>query len=211
VAYNFEQEHPDIDTHEIFFNEEIAPKLMRVEPLRRMFFALALETAHNLEYCNQALINANRPDLVIEHRAEMVDIRTPAFMGLADTYHGEATRSPSKLFKGNNYIHNFRFIGQGDVAQRIQELKAGKNFIRPTFIMPKVKPSTQRMLVIPEFSDFTNELIEDMTSDHDIQNLKHHHDQRLFIAYQIQRLLVDVKDPGVMRPDYTIETRYLTM
>jgi hypothetical protein len=209
--FGSEQHPPDIDTHEAFFGQDIAPKLMRVEPVRRLYFALALETVHNLEYCNQSIFNAGRPDLVITNPADMVDIPTPAFMGPADTNNSGLLDNPNNLYKGNNYLNNFRLLGQDDIHRKIMDVKSGSNNIRPSFLLPEVKPSTQRMLIIPELSEFTEELIRDMNSDRDILNLKHHHDQRLFIAYQIQRKLVDAADPGVMRQDGSIETRHLIM
>lgn|GEM_PF-4644963 len=215
MKLNAEYSSPDIDTHESVFTQEIAPKLRFVEPLRQLVFAYALEAVHDLKYCNQALTQAGRPDLVIEQPAEMLDIRTPFFMGAAEWDIPSSNRGPDTFNKGNNYLHNFRIFGaDGNRSpiskQELQRLKEGNFQIQPSFTQAEVKPSTVRMLLIPELAHFTEDLIQDMTSDNDILNLKHHHDQRLYMAYQMQRKLVDINDPGVLQDDGTVDPRYLT-
>lgn len=208
-----------VKSPEEMLSAEIAGKARLVERDWRPFFRAGLKLVNNIGQCNEKLKNAGRPELIVLSPVEVVDIKTPEAIILSGPIAAPEINIPEKyrydntttLDKGNNYAGSLRIYGEsgGITPEELEDLKTGEYTPPLTMLNPKAPaPSLERMLAIPDFTEFTKGVILDIGNGNFFRQ-KTIHAKRVFILFQLQRRLVDISDPGVIRDDGSIDKRVL--
>jgi hypothetical protein len=197
-------------------------KLRQVHPEWRPFFAMGLQLSRDTSAINDRLIASKRPDLIMYRPVEVLDIKSRADIALYGFEGYIDDNSAVELDKGNNFFRQFIIKGNhGSRPLNKEELAAiarGTYVPQPYIGRPTNRPAYERMLNIPEFRDFAEELtlhlsrlaFEDPSK---IEILKAINSGELFIAYQLMRNMVCMADEGALceRGNGAVEERHLTI
>jgi hypothetical protein len=198
------------------FNQYIDTHTQRLTVLKTVL-ETALPIVSDIHLCNEELVRANRPDLIMIGRAEMMHVSSPEdILKICNNFTPKFYFDIGYEIRPTEGKHFEETIPISINESQLKSLtKEGVSF--DDFLLTEDgwsnnhadKPAFLRMLVL--FTEFTVPFVLAMsaTDEHGKRKDEIWLAPELFIAYQLMSQLVDTKDKYVLKDDGKIDDWYL--